>query len=87
MSVLELNVASARTVSPSKGKFTRKVFSTILLGLIPELLRDGKLNYRPWHKLLPELDKRGWRLRLRGRQVLVLRKRQEEPRADAEFRY
>jgi hypothetical protein len=36
---------------------------------------------------IEELYERGWRLRLRGRQIEVLRRGQEEPRADADFGY
>jgi hypothetical protein len=44
---------------------------------------------RMWRlrEILYELNQRGWRLRLHGRQIEVLRKGQEEPRADAAFGY
>jgi len=61
--------------------------SSAIIALIPELIRSGKMDFRPWHKLMRELDKRGWRLRLRGRQIEILRKGQEEPRSDVEFGY
>ena len=36
------------------------------------------------HYLLEELDERGWRFRIRGREIEVLRQGREEPRV-AEF--
>lgn len=61
--------------------------SSAIIALIPPLIQSGKMDFRPWHKLLRELDKRGWRFRLRGREIEVLRRGQEEPRADADFGY
>lgn len=59
--------------------------SSAVINLIPELLRAGNLDFRPWHKLFRELDRRGWRLRLTGRRVEILRAGQEQPRPDANF--
>ena len=49
-------------------------------------LLEGGLK-KDWRIPLAELTERGWRLRLRGRQIEVLRKGQEEPRADANVGY
>jgi hypothetical protein len=59
--------------------------SSVLLDLSRFLLENGIYEWRPYRRTLRELDKRGWRLRLRGRKIEVLRRGQEEPRADADF--
>lgn len=51
------------------------------------LTTRGHERIWPLRELLYELHRRGWRLRLHGRQIEVLRKGQEEPRADARFGY
>jgi hypothetical protein len=62
--------------------------SSELLRLTEELLAVGRRNYRPWHRLLHELDARGWRLRVRvDRTIEILRRGQEEARPDADMNW
>jgi hypothetical protein len=59
--------------------------SSELLKLTGQLLTVGRRNYRPWHRLLHELDARGWRLKVRlDRKIEVIRQGQEEARPDAD---
>lgn len=60
--------------------------SSDLLALTTEFLAIGTRNFRPWHRLLHELDSRGWRLSVHSnRKISVLHSGQEEPRPDAEL--
>jgi ppGpp synthetase/RelA/SpoT-type nucleotidyltranferase len=52
-----------------------------LLGLLRKTFERGRSNTTTRHYLLDELYERGWRLRLRGRQIEVLHKGKEEPSA------
>jgi len=61
--------------------------SSSLIKLTEDLLSVGKWNFHPWVPLMRELALRGWRFRISRRKVVTLRRGQEEPRADAEFRY
>ena len=57
-----------------------------LVKLTENLLAIGKPSFRPWHILLRELDRRGWRIQIgRDRRLKVLRYGQEEPRPDADL--
>jgi hypothetical protein len=60
-----------------------------LVGILERVFarKRGDNQSRHISVLAQALDKRGWRLRLRGRQIEVLRRGQEEPRADADFGY
>lgn len=60
--------------------------SSELLRLTEELLAVGRRSYRPWHRLLHELDARGWRLKVQtDRKIKVLRQGQEEARPNADL--
>ena len=59
--------------------------STVILDLSKFLLEHRVLKWRPVRRTLRELDKRGWRLRLHGRKIAVLRRGQEEARANADY--
>ena len=61
--------------------------SSALIKLTEELLAVGKWNFHPWVPLMRELIRRGWRFQISRRKFVILRRGQEEPRADAEFRY
>jgi len=52
-----------------------------LFGLLRKTVERGQSAARTRHYLLEELNERGWRFRVRGRQIEVLWKGREEPRA------
>lgn len=64
-----------------------KAKSSEILKLAGEQLATGRPHFRLWHRLLQELNKRGWRVQIRlNRDFRVLHCGQEDPRPDADFR-